>query len=546
MWRDFLPRATEVLAAELPHVALEIRETEAGPRLWDAVRAGELDFGIGTEPASRHGLKSEPLFDSTLDCALLPASHPLAKQSQLVPDELSRLPLLWARPDLHPGLLAALLDEVERLGIGSQREFVYSGPHATWIAVASGRGWSPVAHAMTEWAPDGTVALPVHGLRVPLVNSAIWRSDDKRGVLRLVLDALRRFRDAERKPARSRATAGAVRPGRAAAQPEPALPPGIALRHLRACAALHGVGSFGQAAHDLGLSQPALSRQIRDLEREVGAVLCERTARGMQTTPAGAALAADATRILAMADELRAAMVRARRLQEQCVVIGAIEMAGTNPTVHRLVRLSAERLPSLEIVMREFVAGALVDALRDGEVDLALAPLGVVDGHHDTIDHMAFTSDTIDCALLPAGHPLAQRQLLGKDDLAALPFLVVTPQASPDFYARAMHSVAATGIRIGAVLAFDGVQTAWAHIAQGRGWSFGVGRFRSQPPAGCKAVPIEGMALPWGLDLLWRRSERVPAIQELLVIADEVAEGSPPQPRRQARVSGGRKAQASR
>ena len=112
-------------------------------------------------------------------------------------------------------------------------------------------------------------------------------------------------------------------------------------------------------------------------------------------------------------------------------------------------------------------------------------PTGSGDQDYDTIDHMAFASDTVGCALLPAGHPLAQQDVVTKEELAALPLMIVSPHTSPDFYARAMQVIAATGVRVGAVLAFDGVQTAWAHIARGKGWSFGINRFIEHPPAGC-------------------------------------------------------------
>ena len=520
MWRDFLPRAAAAVRSELPHVELDVREVEAGPAQWEAVRLGSYDLGIGTQPPRLKGLRSEPLFDTSFQCALLPGSHPLAQRRTLQPSALSALPVLWTRPAIHPPLLAAILDELDRLGIGSAHEFEYSGPHAVWIAVASGRGWCPASSGMMEWAPDGTVAVPVEDLHVPLANAAIWREDDRRSLLHLVLDALKRYRDALRGRSRARAATRA-----AAAAAPPTVPVAVTLRHLKACAALHGGESFGQAAARLGITQPALSRQIKDLEREVGVTLVDRSAQGIRITPGGEALAADAARILGIVDDLRAAMVRARRLQAQHVILGAIETAGNNPNVLRLIRDAGERYPSLQITIHEEQAGALVAALEDGVVDLALVTRDTGAGHEETVERIRFTSDTVDCALLPAGHELARRPRLQRDDLAALPFLIVTPQAGTDYYQRAMRILEVADINPSTVVAFDGMKSAWDHIAHGKGWSFGLHRHQAQAPAGCAAVPIEGLAVPWGLDLMWRRGERVPAIQQLVGIAQEIVAG---------------------
>ena len=520
MWRDFLPRAAEAVRADLPHVELDVREVEAGPAQWEAVRQGTYDLGIGTMPPRLKGLRSEPLFDTSFQCALLPSSHPLARRRTLQASDLSPLPVLWTRPAIHPPLLTAILDELDRLGIASEHEFEYSGPHAVWIAVASGRGWCPASSGMMEWAPDGTCAVPVEDLRVPLVNAAIWREEDRRSLLHLVLDALKRYRDALRGRARARTSGRHAGP---AAGERPTVPVGLTLRHLKACAALHGGDSFGQAAARLGITQPALSRQIRDLEREAGVTLVERSAQGIRIMPAGEALAADAARLLGFVDDLRAAMVRARRLQAQHVILGAIETAGNNPNVLQLIRRSSELQPSLQITIREEEARALVAALEDGVVDLALVTRDTAEGHEGAVEWLRFSSDTVNCALLPAGHALAQRKLLQRADLSALPFLVITPQAGPDYYQRGMKMLEAAGIAPSAVVAFDGMRTAWSHNAQGKGWSFGLGRHVRQPPPGCAAVPIEGVSFPWGLDLVWRRGERVPAIQQLVGIAQEIA-----------------------
>src|SRR2546426_8729656 len=80
-------------------------------------------------------------------------------------------------------------------------------------------------------------------------------------------------------------------------------PKRMELRHLRYFAAVAAEGGFGRAATTLHLAQPALSRQIKDLEKELGVQLLERTPRGVTPTAAGDALVAASERVFISVEE---------------------------------------------------------------------------------------------------------------------------------------------------------------------------------------------------------------------------------------------------
>src|SRR5207253_2433598 len=134
--------------------------------------------------------------------------------------------------------------------------------------------------------------------KVPLVHAMVYRADERRPVVRTVMKVIREVVAGER----------ALREGRAAVEvdaletPSVAMDMGLApsavleLRHLRYFCAVAEAGSFGRAAEQLGLTQPALSRQVADLERVVAIPLLERVARGVSTSAAGASFNRSARR----------------------------------------------------------------------------------------------------------------------------------------------------------------------------------------------------------------------------------------------------------
>jgi len=519
-WLDFAVHAVEVIHRRLPHVDVEIRELEAGPVQWSAVESREVDVAVGLEPPPLPYLCSEGMTDSTLDCALVPAAHPVAALERVRPAELSALPLLWAPFELHPALSAALLDECERLDIRSPHDISQSGPHAIWLAVASGRGWSPVPNVAAAWAPAGVKAVPIDDFSVPLVNAAIWRRDDQRPIVRIVLDTLRSVRDAAR-GTRTSAPRGLKRALQHLQLDDGFdLPVGLELRHLQALDAVQHEQGVGKAAARLGITASALSRRVRDLEDLTGAVLVERTPHGLTPTAAGEAL--QPGRVLARSEALVEDLARRRRRAAGRLEMGTIEIASTNPVVLRLLQAYHDVRPDVRITFHEKPPSDLLGDLAAGRLDLALLPMHV--GARDTgLERAALTRDTISCALLAAGHPLTARDSVAAADLADLPFLFIDPALEPEYYGRALQALSDAGIRLGAVGSTGGLQTTWNRVADGKGWTLGISRHRSDPPKGLAAVSIDGFSLPWGLDLVWQRSDAHAALTALTALAADLS-----------------------
>ena len=135
--------------------------------------------------------------------------------------------------------------------------------------------------------------------------------------------------------------------------------------------AVHRQRSLGRAATALGLSQPALSKAMRRLETELGAVLFERSAAGVVPTPAGDALAARAAVIVAEAQRARVDVEHARRTGGGILRLGIAPALAPDVMPEAIIRMRA-CYPGLGFVLREGLYASLAAEVTRGGLDLAV------------------------------------------------------------------------------------------------------------------------------------------------------------------------------
>lgn len=179
------------------------------------------------------------------------------------------------------------------------------------------------------------------------------------------------------------------------------------LRHLRYFVAVAEEGNLTTAAtRRLHTAQPSLSRQLRDLEREVGTALLIRKARGVELTPAGAAFLEQARLALSHASEAMAAARRAARPAKAVFSVGFLTGQEVDwlPSVTRLLR---DELPNIEFKVTSLQSPTLADALQRGEVDLGVLRVEPRPGvHYEVIAQEPLR------VILPSDHRLAAAQAI--------------------------------------------------------------------------------------------------------------------------------------
>lgn len=201
----------------------------------------------------------------------------------------------------------------------------------------------------------------------------------------------------------------------------------IDLRHLRHARALAEHGHFGRAARALRLTQPALSRSIAQLERQIGARLFERNAKGVEPTDMGSLLLDRAVELLARSDDLGRELDSIHGRGAGGLRIGA----GTYPAEMlvgaTLAALVGQR-PDVQVqVVIENVA-TLVPRLRRRELDLVIGDATLfADDPEFLVTPLAARQGYFVCR---PGHPLLKEASLALGDVVAFP-LVATGRLTP-------------------------------------------------------------------------------------------------------------------
>jgi LysR family hydrogen peroxide-inducible transcriptional activator len=183
----------------------------------------------------------------------------------------------------------------------------------------------------------------------------------------------------------------------------------VSLRQLRYFASLARHRHFGRAADDCAVTQPALSMQVRELEREIGAQLVERRPGDVALTGTGIEVAQRAERILAAARDL-VDFARHREILAGFLKLGIIPTLAPYLLPRLLPRLQ-QAYPSLRLDVRETQTAALIGELVAGDLDCVLLALPI---EHADIDTIALFKDRFLLAA-PADEPMPRRALRAEE-----------------------------------------------------------------------------------------------------------------------------------
>jgi DNA-binding transcriptional LysR family regulator len=200
------------------------------------------------------------------------------------------------------------------------------------------------------------------------------------------------------------------------------------LHHLRYFLAIADCLSFSRAAENLDITQPALSRQIRDLERELGAPLFNREGRRNSLTAAGTAFLPAARASVAEAERGRLNVREVLGARGGTLLIGSSSQTAATvlaPLLHRFKALNSK----VAVRVLEDGALALIEGLEDGNLDLAVVPLDVP---HTLVVRPFLTAHIR--AVAPKRHPLVRgervdlRELVASLDEPPIPLLMLKEQ----------------------------------------------------------------------------------------------------------------------
>lgn len=174
------------------------------------------------------------------------------------------------------------------------------------------------------------------------------------------------------------------------------------VRHLRYFVAVATERNFTRAAERLNIAQPPLSRQIRELEEELGTQLLIRDSRPIALTESGRLLLDHANRVLGSMEQLRTEMRRFVTGKRRRFIIGFVGSTIYGP-VPLMIRAFREAVPELDVELLEMNTVTQIAALKDGRIDVGIGRLMFEDS---AIERRVLKYEPL-AAALPTGHPLA-------------------------------------------------------------------------------------------------------------------------------------------
>ena len=237
------------------------------------------------------------------------------------------------------------------------------------------------------------------------------------------------------------------------------------LRHLRYFVAVAQEQSFTRAAQRLNVAQPPLSRQVQQLEAELGVTLIERGSRPSRLTDAGAVLFEQAVQILDRVAELRTIARRLTDARLRRFSIGFVPstLYGHLPAVLRDFRAAS---PETELIMLELTSMEQIAALKEGRIDVGFGRIPFDD---QAIARQTLRQEAM-IAALPEGHKaLGQDMALRVRDLTDDTLIVYPKAPRPSYADQVLALYRHHGLRPAAVQEVRELQTALGLVAAGLG-----------------------------------------------------------------------------
>jgi DNA-binding transcriptional LysR family regulator len=286
------------------------------------------------------------------------------------------------------------------------------------------------------------------------------------------------------------------------------------LRHLRYFVAVGEEQHFGRAASRLHIAQPPLSRQIQDLEREMGFTLFDRLPRGVRLSAAGTLFLGDARRILQDVDEAKRRAERIALGKAGTLRIGIAMALSWHGMVVESFREFRRRQPDAELVLHHLISIHQIEAVLSGRLDAGFA--ATVTPWNKDLAHWEFARDRILLAV-PKGHPLTKRGKIRLCDLRDMPFIWFQHSANPTFDDLLTRECARGGLGAPRIVqeATDR-DTVLGLVQFGIGIAWLTESIRWHCPRGVVLLPVVDMKVRLPFNLIWKKDNSLPLLQKFV------------------------------
>lgn len=286
------------------------------------------------------------------------------------------------------------------------------------------------------------------------------------------------------------------------------------LRHFRYFVAVGEEEHFGRAAERLSIAQPALTRQIQDLEKEIGFQLFDRLSRGVKLNAAGKQLLIDARRILQDASEATLRAERIARGQAGTLRIGFLEHTSWSGIVPNSFRRFRESRSNVELELQPSTTIEQLEIIHSGSLDGGF--VHQVPKHYHELDQLLVGVARIELAV-PQNHPLTKFKKIRLRDLTDVPFVWFPRREAPALYDRLIHECVKGGLTSPRVVQ-EGFNEATilslVSTGMGVGWVLNTAQGRSSNVI----IPVVDLNVTLPLNFVWRKDNTSPSLEGFIQV----------------------------
>lgn len=289
------------------------------------------------------------------------------------------------------------------------------------------------------------------------------------------------------------------------------------LRHLRYFIAVAELRSVRAASEQLHVTQPAISRQIQDLEEAIGAALFERTPRGLTLTPAGDAYLSEARDILARVDGANRLARRIASGVQGHLSIGFVENAAWSGIVSHALSAFEQAAPDVALELTPMNTPEQLDALAAGRLDggfcyrFGALPEGIGSVH--VLDQNVVLA-------VPEAWPHGNAGPVAAHELAGKPFIAFPRRVYPAYYDRLLSACAERGLTLDIRQEASTETAILSLVSAGMGAAIVNAANLDRPPPRVRFVQLQDLSVPLPLDFCFVTQQVNPALARFVQLLE--------------------------
>ena len=287
------------------------------------------------------------------------------------------------------------------------------------------------------------------------------------------------------------------------------------LRHLRYFIAVAECGGFVRAAERLHIAQPALSRQIKDLEEELDSRLFERTARGVHLTKPGACLLEEARRILTAVERTKSHVRLTESGKVGSLSIGLVESYAWHETITGGIRRFHKLSPGVTLSVTLMFSADQITAVRERRLSA-----GFVFHRPPECEDFGMLKVLNNKAVLaiPMNSRFAANPPQSLADLRDEDFVFFPRSVNPRYFDKMMQACHSRGLSPRIVQWGADDSSNLGLVAAGLGCSFVPAFVRERLPANVMLVPISDLNVISTMELIWLKENRSPVLKNFIQV----------------------------